>query len=58
MRETSNLRPNLLHLQFMAYCPEFDNIVAMQFAHTTHISKMVQTIFYAMVINDGGSRRA
>jgi len=39
-------------LHLMAYYPEFDHIVAMQFAHTAHIPKMVQAIFYAMVIND------
>ncbi|KAJ8431710.1 hypothetical protein Cgig2_005217 [Carnegiea gigantea] len=51
-RETSSLRPNLLPLCFAAYCPEFDHIVAMQFAHAAHIPKMVQAIFYGMVISD------
>ncbi|KAJ8438014.1 hypothetical protein Cgig2_029995 [Carnegiea gigantea] len=51
MRESSSLRPNLLPLHFTAYCPEFDHIMAMQFAHAAHILEMVQAIFYAMVIN-------
>ncbi|KAJ8433871.1 hypothetical protein Cgig2_021254 [Carnegiea gigantea] len=41
VRETSSLRPNLLPLHFTAYCLEFDHIVAMQFAHATHIPEMV-----------------
>ena len=51
-RETSGLCPNLLPWNFSAYCPKFDHIVAMQFAHATHIPKMVQAIFYVMVMND------
>ncbi|KAJ8435718.1 hypothetical protein Cgig2_002675 [Carnegiea gigantea] len=50
--ETSSLRPNLLAWNFSAYCPKFNRIVAMQFMHATNIPKMVQAIFYAMVIND------
>ncbi|KAJ8451981.1 hypothetical protein Cgig2_016562 [Carnegiea gigantea] len=41
VRESSSLRPNLLPLHFMAYCPEFDHIVEMQFAHTVHVPEMV-----------------
>ena len=52
MRESSSFHPNLLPLHFMTYCPEFNYIAAMQFAHTTHILEMVQAIFYAIVIND------
>ncbi|KAJ8421365.1 hypothetical protein Cgig2_023575 [Carnegiea gigantea] len=51
-RETSSPRPNLLPWNFSAYCPEFNHIVAMQFAHATHIPEMVQAVFYVMVIND------
>ncbi|KAJ8448911.1 hypothetical protein Cgig2_030767 [Carnegiea gigantea] len=51
-RETSSLHPNLLPWNFSAYCPEFNHIVAMQFAHATHIPDMVQAVFYVMVIND------
>ncbi|KAJ8436377.1 LOW QUALITY PROTEIN: hypothetical protein Cgig2_032198 [Carnegiea gigantea] len=50
--ESSSLHPNLLPLHFVALCPEFDHIVAMQFAHVAQIPKMVQAIFYAVVIND------
>ncbi|KAJ8451345.1 hypothetical protein Cgig2_014117 [Carnegiea gigantea] len=57
VRETSSLYPNLLPLHFTAYCPEFDHIVAMQFAHAAHIPEMVQAIFYAMVINDATKLR-
>jgi len=41
----------LLPLHFVALCPEFDHTVAMQFAYASHIQKLVQAIFYAMVIN-------
>ncbi|KAJ8420554.1 hypothetical protein Cgig2_014917 [Carnegiea gigantea] len=51
-RETSSICPNLLPWNIPAYCVEFNHIVAMQFAHATHIPKMVQAISYAMVIND------
>jgi len=57
VRETSSLRPNLLPLHFTAYYPEFDHIVAMQFAHAAHIPEIVQAIFYAMVINDAAKLR-
>ncbi|KAJ8445062.1 hypothetical protein Cgig2_022582 [Carnegiea gigantea] len=57
MRESSSLRPNLLYLHFMAYCPRFGHIVAMQFAYAAHIPEMVQAIFYAMVINDAAELR-
>ncbi|KAJ8426667.1 hypothetical protein Cgig2_030086 [Carnegiea gigantea] len=50
--ETSSLCPNLLPWNFAAYCPEFNHIVAMQFAHATYIPEMVQAVFYTMVIND------
>ncbi|KAJ8427499.1 hypothetical protein Cgig2_028170 [Carnegiea gigantea] len=52
MRESSSLRPNLLPLHFEGLCPEFDYIVVMPFAYAARIPEMVQTIFYAMVIND------
>ena len=42
----------MLPWNFSAFCLEFDHILAMQFAHATHIPEMVQAIFYAMVIND------
>ncbi|KAJ8428676.1 hypothetical protein Cgig2_006350 [Carnegiea gigantea] len=57
MRESSSLRLNLLSLHFVAFCPEFDHTVAMQFAHAAHIPEMVQAIFYAMVINDTAEPR-
>ncbi|KAJ8422560.1 hypothetical protein Cgig2_005758 [Carnegiea gigantea] len=57
VRESSSLRPNLLPLHFMVYCPEFDHIMAMQFAHIAHIPEMVQVIFYATVINDAAELR-
>ena len=49
-----NVKPSseFASLDFSAYCPEFNHIVAMQFAHTTHIPEMVQVVFYAMVISD------
>ncbi|KAJ8437776.1 hypothetical protein Cgig2_024080 [Carnegiea gigantea] len=50
--KSSNLRPNLLPLNFKGLCPKFDHLVAIQFAHATHIPEMVQSIFYTMVIND------
>ncbi|KAJ8428791.1 hypothetical protein Cgig2_009976 [Carnegiea gigantea] len=52
VRETSSLRPNVLPLHFTADSPEFDHIVAMQFAYAAHILEMLQAIFYDMVIND------
>ncbi|KAJ8446987.1 hypothetical protein Cgig2_006615 [Carnegiea gigantea] len=52
LRESSVLCPKLLHLNFHGLCPNFDFLVAMQFAHATHIPKMVQAFFYAMVINE------
>ncbi|KAJ8445074.1 LOW QUALITY PROTEIN: hypothetical protein Cgig2_022594 [Carnegiea gigantea] len=48
IKPSSELAP----LRFTAYCPKFDHVMAMQFAHAAHISEMVQAIFYAMVIND------
>ncbi|KAJ8431187.1 hypothetical protein Cgig2_010219 [Carnegiea gigantea] len=57
VRETSSLHPCLLPLYFTAYCPKFDHIFAMQFAHATYIPEMVQAIFYAMVINDAAKLR-
>ncbi|KAJ8423976.1 hypothetical protein Cgig2_008751 [Carnegiea gigantea] len=44
-KETFSIRPNLLPLHFTAYCPEFDHIVAMQFAHAAHVPEMGQAIF-------------
>ncbi|KAJ8431067.1 hypothetical protein Cgig2_017063 [Carnegiea gigantea] len=44
-REMSSFRPNLLTWNFSAYCPEFNHIA-------THIPELVQSVFYAMVIND------
>ena len=52
MRESSGLHSNLLPLHFEGLCPEFDHIMAMQFAYVTRIPEMVQAIFYAMVISD------
>ena len=52
LRESSNLRPKLLPLNFHGLCAEFELIVVIQFAHTTHIPQIVQDIFYAMVINE------
>ncbi|KAJ8434800.1 hypothetical protein Cgig2_033750 [Carnegiea gigantea] len=57
VRESLSLRPNLLPLYFMAYCPEFDHIMAMQFEHTAHIPEMMQAIFHAMVINGAAELR-
>ena len=57
MRESLNLRPNLLPLHFVALCPDFDHIVAMQFTHAANILEIVQAIFYAMVINDTAELR-
>jgi len=51
-RESSSLHPNLFPLYFTVYCPEFDHIMTMRFAHAAHIPEMVQAIFYAMVINN------
>ncbi|KAJ8447869.1 LOW QUALITY PROTEIN: hypothetical protein Cgig2_012004 [Carnegiea gigantea] len=55
VRESSSLRPNLLPLHFVALCPDFDHIVAMQFAHTAHIPEMA--ILFAIVINDATDLR-
>ncbi|KAJ8430668.1 hypothetical protein Cgig2_033824 [Carnegiea gigantea] len=52
-RETLSLRSNLLPQNFSVYWPEFNHI----FAHATHISQMVQAIYYAMVINDAARLR-
>ncbi|KAJ8422441.1 hypothetical protein Cgig2_019158 [Carnegiea gigantea] len=49
MRETSSLRPNLLPLHFMAYCPNLHML--------PHMLEMVQAIFYAMVVNDTAKLR-
>ncbi|KAJ8447059.1 hypothetical protein Cgig2_025436 [Carnegiea gigantea] len=46
-----------LPLHFTAYCPEFDHIMVMQFAHAAHIPEMVQAILYAIVINDAAKLR-
>ncbi|KAJ8420764.1 hypothetical protein Cgig2_030940 [Carnegiea gigantea] len=56
-RETSSFRPNLLPWNFPAYCPVFDHIVAMQFAHAAQIPEMVQAVFFAMAINDAARLR-
>ncbi|KAJ8439391.1 hypothetical protein Cgig2_021805 [Carnegiea gigantea] len=50
VRESSSFHSKLLPLHFEVYCPDFDHIMAMQFAHATYILEMVQAIFYAMVI--------
>ncbi|KAJ8429460.1 hypothetical protein Cgig2_015312 [Carnegiea gigantea] len=57
LRESSSIRPNLLPLHFERLCPEFDHIMAMQFAHAARIPEMVQAIFYAMVISDAAELR-
>jgi len=57
VRESLSLRANLLPLHFMAYCPKFNHIVAMQSAYAAHIPEMVQAICHAMVINDAAELR-
>ncbi|KAJ8427672.1 hypothetical protein Cgig2_016765 [Carnegiea gigantea] len=52
LRESFAFCPKWLPLNFYDLCPNFDLLVAMQFAHTAHISEMVQAIFYTMVLNE------
>ncbi|KAJ8432190.1 hypothetical protein Cgig2_013732 [Carnegiea gigantea] len=51
LRESSTLRPNLLPKNHHDLCPNFDLLVAMRYAHSSDIPKMIQAIFYAMVLN-------
>ncbi|KAJ8438991.1 LOW QUALITY PROTEIN: hypothetical protein Cgig2_012987 [Carnegiea gigantea] len=57
LRECSACRPNLLLEDHRDLCPSFDRGVAMQYAHNSNISKMVQMIFYAVVLNDAAKLR-
>ncbi|KAJ8423581.1 LOW QUALITY PROTEIN: hypothetical protein Cgig2_002910 [Carnegiea gigantea] len=52
LREPLAPGPRLLHLDYHGLCPPFDFEAAMQNAHDSNISGMVQVIFYAMVIDD------
>ncbi|KAJ8422466.1 hypothetical protein Cgig2_017473 [Carnegiea gigantea] len=52
LRETSALHLNPHLEDYHGLCPGFDLGRATQFAHNSNISKMVQAIFYAMVLND------
>jgi len=50
LRESFNLHPQLLPLNFQGLYPRFELLVVMQFADTAHIPEMVQAIFYTMVM--------
>jgi len=52
LRESSTLRPSLLLENHHGFCPNFNLLVAMPYAHSSHIPEMIQAIFYAMVLND------
>ena len=52
LREYFALRLKLLPLNFHGLCLDFYLLVGMQFVHTAYIPKMVQAIFYAMVLNE------
>ncbi|KAJ8428174.1 hypothetical protein Cgig2_015615 [Carnegiea gigantea] len=41
LKEYSDLHPKLLPLNFHGLCPEFELLMAMQFAHTAHIPEIV-----------------
>jgi len=61
LREPSAPSPRPLPSDYHGLCPRFDLGVAMRYAHDSHIPKMVQIIFYTMVVDDaaelGLSRR-
>ncbi|KAJ8420701.1 hypothetical protein Cgig2_012719 [Carnegiea gigantea] len=50
--ESSTLRPSLLPENYHDLCPNFNLLMAMRRAHNSRIPKMVQAIFYTMVLND------
>ncbi|KAJ8422898.1 hypothetical protein Cgig2_026419 [Carnegiea gigantea] len=52
LRESSTLRSNLLPENFYGLCPNFELLMAMRFAHISHIPEMIQAIFYDMVLNE------
>ncbi|KAJ8433989.1 hypothetical protein Cgig2_012682 [Carnegiea gigantea] len=57
--QEGNVKPSseFAPLELIGLLPEFNHIVAMQFAHTNHIPEMVQAAFYATVINDAARLR-
>ncbi|KAJ8427838.1 LOW QUALITY PROTEIN: hypothetical protein Cgig2_029755 [Carnegiea gigantea] len=52
LRDPSALSPRLLPSDYHGLCPRFDLRVAPRYAHDSNTPKMVQIIFYAMVIDD------
>ncbi|KAJ8432114.1 LOW QUALITY PROTEIN: hypothetical protein Cgig2_027302 [Carnegiea gigantea] len=52
LRESSALHPNPLPEDYHNLCPGFNPSMAIQYAHNSNIPKMVQAIFYAMILND------
>jgi len=52
LRESSTLQPNLLPENHHDLCPDFDLLMVMRHAHSSHIPEMVQAIFFAIVLND------
>jgi len=51
LRESSALRPKPLPMDDLDLCPCFDIGVATWYAYDSNIPKMVQAIFYAMVVD-------
>ncbi|KAJ8425915.1 hypothetical protein Cgig2_033856 [Carnegiea gigantea] len=52
LREPSAPSPKPLPLDYRSLCPHFDLRVATRYAHNSHVPKMVQATFYAMVVDD------
>jgi len=52
LRESSTLRPSLLPEKHHGLFPNFDLLMVTWYAHNSRIPKMMQTIFYAIVLND------
>ncbi|KAJ8433817.1 hypothetical protein Cgig2_017887 [Carnegiea gigantea] len=52
LRELSTLWPNLLHKNHHGHCPNFELLVTMRYAESSHTPEMIQAIFYAMVLNE------
>ncbi|KAJ8422375.1 hypothetical protein Cgig2_006445 [Carnegiea gigantea] len=51
-REPSTLRFNLLPENHHGLFPDFDLLVAMWYAHNSHIPEMIQAIFYTMALHE------